>query len=77
MRHFRTSMNADRKQLGDIISGWFVRPIVLDKCVKSRVSCLNRSQEILPEAVGGDIFDSFFSVNFDQKLIMTSYPMWL
>ena len=42
----------------DVISGWFVTPIVPNKCVKFRDPCTNRSREIPPEAVGGGVFDS-------------------
>ena len=35
----------------DVISGRFVRLIVLDGCVKFRDLCLNHSREIPPEAV--------------------------
>ena len=45
----------------DVISGTFARPIGLDKCVKFRGSSSNRSLEIPPEAVWGDIFE-FFSL---------------
>ena len=45
-----------------VISGRFGRPTVLDKCVKFHDPCLNHSREIPPEAVGGGIFDSFFSL---------------
>ena len=44
----------------------FVGPIVLDKC-KISWSSLNRFRDIPPEAVGGDIFDSFFALTSDQK----------
>ena len=42
-----------------VISGTFVGPIVPDKPVKFRDPCLNHSREILPEAVGGGIFQFF------------------
>ena len=42
----------------------FVRPIILDACVKLRDPCLNRSRRIPPEAVRGGIFDSFFHYDF-------------
>ena len=51
----------------DVISGRFVRPIVLDKWVKFRDPRLNSSWEIPPEAVGGGIFDSFFAIASDRK----------
>ena len=60
-----------------VISGRFVRPIVLDKYVKFRDLCKNWSPEIPPEAVGGGIFDSLFAIISDRKWIMTSYPVWL
>ena len=47
----------------DFICGKFVRPIVLDKCVKCGDPCLNRSPEIPPEAVGGGIFGRFPNFN--------------
>ena len=47
------------KAASDVISGRFVRPVVLDKCVKFLDPSLNRSQEISPAAVRGGIFDSF------------------
>ena len=56
---FLTSINADRKQLATSFSGEIMRAIVLDKFVKFRDPCLNRSREIQPEAVGIGIFDSF------------------
>ena len=49
------------------MSGGFVGPIVLDKCVKFRDPHLDRSREIPPEAVGGSIFDKFFAVISDRK----------
>ena len=51
----------------DVIPGRFWRPIVLDKCVKFDDLSLNRSQEILPEAVGGGIFEFFFAITSDRK----------
>ena len=53
----------------DVMSGRFVRPIVLDKCVKFCDPCLNRSREIPPEAVGGSIFDSFYRDNFRLEAV--------
>ena len=53
---FRTSMNADRKQLYDTISGAFMAPIVIDKCVIFRGPSLNRSRKIPPEAVLSTVF---------------------
>ena len=44
---------------GDVISCRFVGKIVLEKCVKFGDPCLNHSREILPEAIGSGIFDSF------------------
>ena len=49
------------------ISGKFVGPIVLDKCVKFHDPSLNPSPKIQLEAVGDGIFDSFFAVTSDQK----------
>ena len=39
-------------------------PLGLEKCVKFRGPCLNRSREIPPEAVASGIFDSFFRYSF-------------
>ena len=39
-------------------------PLVIDKGLKFHFPSLNYSPEILPEAVGGGIFDCFFSYNF-------------
>ena len=47
----------------DVMSSRFVRAIVLEKFVKFGHHRLNRSREILPEAVGRGIFDSFFRYN--------------
>ena len=47
------------EDVGDVISGMFVGPVVLHKCVKFHDPNLNGSQEIPPEAVGGGIFDRF------------------
>ena len=44
----------------DILSVTFVGPIVGDKFSKFRDPRLNRSREILPEAVRGGIFNGFF-----------------
>ena len=44
---------------GDVISGIFLGPIVLEQWVKFCDPNLNRSQEILPEVIRGSIFDSF------------------
>ena len=63
--------------LSDVISSRFVRPIVLNKCLKFCDPCLNHFREIPPEAVGGGIFDSFFPIISDWKQTMTSYLMWL
>ena len=52
---------------GDVLSGRFVGPIVLDKPVKFCGPTLNRSREIPPEAVRGGIFDSFFAITSGQK----------
>ena len=43
----------------DVISGAFVRHIVLEKCGKFRDHCLNRYREIPPEAVGSGNVESF------------------
>ena len=43
----------------DVTSGLVVGPVVLDKRVKFPDLRLNRSREILPETVGGCIFDAF------------------
>ena len=51
----------------DVIFCKFVGPIVSDKSVKCRDLCLNRSREILPEAAGGGIFDSFFEITSNWK----------
>ena len=61
-------------EASDVISSMFMRPIALDKCVKFPDPCFNHYREISPEAVGGSIFDSFFTITFDRNLIMTSYP---
>ena len=53
----------------DVISGTFVAPIVLDKCVKFRDPCYNRYREIPLEAAGGVIFVSFFALTSDRKYI--------
>ena len=45
-----------------VISNAFVKAIVPDKCVKLCGPRLNRSREIPPEAVGGDISHRFFSL---------------
>ena len=50
----------------DIISSRFGSPIAIDKCVKCRDPCLNRTQEIPPEAVGGGIF-LFFAITSERK----------
>ena len=55
------------EEASDIISSLFETPIILDKYVKYRAPRLNRSREIPPEAVGGDIFDSSFRYNFRPK----------
>ena len=52
-----------------VISINFIGPIVPDKCMKFRDPRLNRSREILPEAVGGDIFDVFFRDNFRPEVV--------
>ena len=52
----------------EVISGEFVGPTLLDRCVKFRCHSLNASREILPEAVGGGISDSFFRYNFRPEV---------
>ena len=52
---------------GDIISGTFVEPFVLDKCVELHDPSLNRSHEIPPEAVAGGIFDCFSHITTDWR----------
>ena len=44
-----------------VLSCRFVKPIVLDECVEFRDSRLNRYREFPPVAIGGGIFDRFFS----------------
>ena len=51
----------------DVISGQFVRQIVLEKFVKCGHPRLNRSREIPLEAVGSGIFDSF-CYNFQPEV---------
>ena len=53
--------------ISDVISGSLVRPMVADIRVKLHDSNLNRSREILPEAVGGGKFDGFFAITSDWK----------
>ena len=53
-----------QEAVSDVISGIFVGPVVHDKRVKFRDHRLNRSREILPDAVGGGKFDRF--LNFDN-----------
>ena len=50
----------------DVVSGRFVRPVVLDKCVKFRDPSLNRGRKIPPKTVAGSIFDSFLALTSDQ-----------
>ena len=45
-----------------------MRPIVLDKCVNFRDPILNRSREIPPDAVGGDICDRFINYNLRPEV---------
>ena len=52
---------------GSSLCGKFVGPIVLDKYVKLRGPCLNRSREIQPEAVGGGIVSTGFAMTSDRK----------
>ena len=67
---FRRFSNLDKHRpeaTGDVISGKFVRPVILDKCVKCHNPSWKCYQEILPEAVvGGGISDSF-PYNFRLK----------
>ena len=44
-----------KEAAGEVISGKFVGPVVLDKYVKYNDPSLNRSWEIPPKAVGGGI----------------------
>ena len=53
--------------------GRFVRLIVSDKCAQFGYTCLNRSREIRPKAIGGRIF----TINSNQKQLVMSYPVWL
>ena len=54
------------------MSGWFMRLAIPDKCVKFRDARVFRSPEILPEAIGGGNFHSFFqtSMNVDRKYMV-------
>ena len=54
---------------GDVISGVFMGPVVLNKCVKFNEPSFNRSRKIPPEAVGGGIFDCLSSTTSDWKQI--------
>ena len=51
----------------DVICGRFVGPDVLGRRVKFHYPSLNRSREIVPEAVGGGIFDRFSPITSDWK----------
>ena len=65
MQYFRSLSSLDKCQLeavGGVFFGTFVGQIILDKHVKLRDPSLNRSREILPEVVGGGIFDSVFAM---------------
>ena len=53
-----------------VISSSFVEPVVFDKHVKFR---LNRSPEIVPEAVGCGILDVSWAITSGRKQLMTSY----
>ena len=60
--HFCAVFNAFCSRLeaaNDVISGGFVGPVVPDKHVKFCDRRINRTLQILPEAVGGCIFYSF------------------
>ena len=61
----------------DVISGLFVRPVVLNTRVNFNDPSLNRSRESPSESVGSGIFDSFFAITSDRKYIMTAYSVWL
>ena len=52
--------------ISDVISGKFVGPIVLDKCVKFRDPCLNRSRDIPPEAA---LFSTVYSLQLPTESI--------
>ena len=60
----------------DVISGKFVRPVVLDKLAKFHDPSFNISRAIQPEAVGG-FFSTVSPKSSDRKYIMTLYPVWL
>ena len=51
----------------DVMSGNFVRLVVLNKAVKFRDPRLNHSREIRPNVVEGGIFDSGFRDNCRSK----------
>ena len=52
----------------NVISGWFVGPIVPEKGVKFGCPRLNHSREIPPEAVGSGLIDSFFRCSFRPEV---------
>ena len=59
---FRRFSNLDKCRLeadGDVISGRFVGPVVLQKHVKLHDPSLTNSRELPPEAVGGGISTAF------------------
>ena len=61
---FGRCSNLDKCRLeaaGDVVSGTFVGPIFLDKCVKFRDPSLDRAGAIPPEAVGA-LFSTAFSL---------------
>ena len=51
----------------DVISGRFMGPIGPDKNVKFDGHRTSDSREIPPEAIGGGIFDGFFTITSDRK----------
>ena len=67
---FSRVLNFDKcrpEAASDVISGKFVRPIIIDKNVKFCDPCLNHSREISPEAAGVGDFDIFFAITSDRK----------
>ena len=58
-----------QKKVSDVISSRFlyVRPIVPDKQVNFCSPQLSSYRKILPEVVGGGIFDGFFAITSDWK----------
>ena len=51
------------------MSGSFVAPVIPDKHVKFRDNRLQSSRGILPEAVGGDIFDGLVRYKFGTEAV--------